>query len=493
MSDIRVPVIIICYNNGHFVKNTINQLKNVPGIEKFVIIDNKSTDRETRIYLKEALLDPMIQVICMDSNYGHLVFYRDDIFDSLPKHFIVTDPDLEYNKDMPQTVISDLVSLSNDYEKFKIGLALDISDHDEFYQTEYFDSYSIYETELKYWSKRISDPNFILYEACIDTTFALYNKDFFISKEENATSKYIRIAGDYTAKHLPWYISYNSQLSLRKLLTLYCSSDVSFTSKPIQKHHIPDNIHIVRKNKSSFLVYLDTDTNGGQSQDDHSNANFWKNIYSGWEPETFDIFDQYCSRDKNILDIGAWIGTTVLYQVDKVNHVYCVEADIKSIKELTSNIELNDFSEYCTVIPKAVYSTTGYVTFGPNPSWPTLNQSTSMIKKLRDIFDDNEVNEGNNDYQSPAISFEDMIREYGITNLSLIKCDIEGGEEHIMIQMLEYVLQHNIACYLSFHYAWWQDLNIERFESLFLKFKDGDSITSKVKSSPFDSILFVPL
>ena len=196
--------------------------------------------------------------------------------------------------------------------------------------------------------------------------------------------------------------------------------------------------------------------------------------------------------NKNILDIGAWIGTTVLYQADKFKQVFCVEADSEALKELRSNVNLNELTNIVIIVPKALYKTTGTVRFGPNTQFgDELNLSTSQIKQ--------EDASGANEVQSDvveSICLFDLIQEYKIDNLALIKCDIEGGEEAIMEDLLNYCLKEKVCCYLSFHYDWWSDRNIERFDSLFSRFKSPlveGSVCSLIKKAPFESFLFEPL
>ena len=57
---------------------------------------------------------------------------------------------------------------------------------------------TIYEHEKQFWINKIEDSSYELYYEDIDTTFCLINKNH----DSNCT---IRIAGNFTAKHLPWY------------------------------------------------------------------------------------------------------------------------------------------------------------------------------------------------------------------------------------------------------------------------------------------------
>ena len=118
----------------------------------------------------------------------------------MPDKFILTDPDLEFNTDLPANFIDILVELSNTYNCKKIGFALKIDDSDKMYKGQYLECRDIHAWESRYWLQRIHrEKNYILYKAPIDTTFYLHNK----AASNNIC---IRIAGNFTARHLPFYI-----------------------------------------------------------------------------------------------------------------------------------------------------------------------------------------------------------------------------------------------------------------------------------------------
>jgi len=194
----NIPIIVICHNNYKYVDNTLNQIKNINinYYKNIQILDNLSTDEKTIEYLKS--ID--CNIIYNKTNTGPWInpHINSHIFDILPDKFIVTDPDLEFNKNLPSNFIEILSYLSDIYSTNKIGFALDISDFDKMYDIEYCNSKTIYDWENQFWKYRINNEEYELYSAPIDTTFALINK---LNGNFN-----IRIAGNFTAKHIPWYI-----------------------------------------------------------------------------------------------------------------------------------------------------------------------------------------------------------------------------------------------------------------------------------------------
>jgi hypothetical protein len=127
---------------------------------------------------------------------------------SLPNYFCLTDPDLEFNPNLPSDFLGHLIELTEEYTVGKAGFALDISDRGEMVDEKFTirgKKYKIWEWESQFWrtplpSKHSDDK---AYRAPVDTTFAIYNKKFF---NPSRPTDGIRVAGRYTCRHLPWYI-----------------------------------------------------------------------------------------------------------------------------------------------------------------------------------------------------------------------------------------------------------------------------------------------
>jgi hypothetical protein len=195
----NVPIIIICYNNHKYVKNTIDQILKInPSYKKSIIImNNSSNNAKTVEYLEH--IDPEISIKNMQNNGPWITPENNsDFYNELPEKFILTDPDLEFNKKLPTNFIEILSKLSDKYKTSKIGFAINILDVDNMYPFEYIKN--VYEWETKFWIYRNNDEEYQLYHADIDTTFALINKKYW-------TNSTLRIAGDFTCRHLPFYVN----------------------------------------------------------------------------------------------------------------------------------------------------------------------------------------------------------------------------------------------------------------------------------------------
>ena len=124
-------------------------------------------------------------------NFAHHSGY----YDWLPSIFVVTDPDLEFNKNLPLNFLEVFEHLSEKYERFKVGFALDNR------MEERESSHLFRHLEDGFWNHVLEnletgDP---VYSAPIDTTFCLINKKFHTDFFSG-----IRVAGNYTAIHLHW-------------------------------------------------------------------------------------------------------------------------------------------------------------------------------------------------------------------------------------------------------------------------------------------------
>jgi predicted O-methyltransferase YrrM len=243
MSEPVIPIFILAYNNPTHVKAMVEQVQRFT--QDYSVVDNASTFGPMKDYL--TTIEP--RVIHMDKNYGHSVYYQPQVWDRAGDMFIITDPDLWLNPKMPSTVVSVLAELSVRYGVNKVGLALDITgplrtDH------RFTSGETIHEWESQFWTKRIPHETYELYDAALDTTFCLFNKQ---------VSGYsaIRIAGDFTCKHRPWYVGWENDL-LPEELDAYRTGNISshytsrsFTSEQREpdmdpKYHEPAGIEHYR-------------------------------------------------------------------------------------------------------------------------------------------------------------------------------------------------------------------------------------------------------
>lgn len=199
---------------------------------------------------------------------------------------------------------------------------------------------------------------------------------------------------------------------------------------------------------------------------------FIRNIKEGfWEEETFNIIDEYQNVEKIYLDIGSWIGPTVLYANNKFKQIFAFEPDPVAAEILKQNISINNYDNII-LIQKAISNTNGICEFGGNGelgnSMSTLLVGTPDKEKFFNNYGQP------NQFLSPEIRKKDIIKIESITienfleqyniqanNIGLIKIDIEGGELLVIPQMESFLKKYKPNLYISLHYVFLTEQQIE--------------------------------
>lgn len=207
--EAEIPVIVISYNNGTYVQNITSQLNQYEITP--IIIDNRSTSEQTKLILSTLEKSGNAHIIRSRYNFGHEVGFLQPVYDVLPEIFCYTDPDLQLNRNLPSNFINTLIDLTEEFNVYKAGFALslkgggplrDIRVHSSHTKPFLYDNHlSIEEFESRYWAFRIVHESLEIYAAPIDTTFAAYRKSNYFGDFHNA----IRVAGNFSASHLPWF------------------------------------------------------------------------------------------------------------------------------------------------------------------------------------------------------------------------------------------------------------------------------------------------
>lgn len=203
LDSVEDPLIIIpCFENPDYVVQFLRQLEK-RGLHRFILLDGGSESPEMLQVLAEPRLTE--HIIVLPDNPGPKWFFENtSFFEALPEVFVVSDPDLILNNLLPENFLAQLHQLTHEFHVGKAGLALDIENgvtDQKFFVGNAF--VTVRDWEQQFWSKPLnSSSGELVFEADIDTTFALYNKDFF---SRDAPSRAVRVAGKFSAKHIPWF------------------------------------------------------------------------------------------------------------------------------------------------------------------------------------------------------------------------------------------------------------------------------------------------
>ena len=214
----QIPIFIISFNRLSYLKQMVTWLEKF-GLTNIHIVDNASTYPPLIKYLEKSVYT----IHRLNKNYGHMVVWKSKLFDDIINHqvYVVTDPDIAPNPNLPPDFLSRMYHILKEYCGItKVGFALQIDDLPKdapFTQ-------NIQAWEKQFWERPLRNQK-DMYFANIDTTFALYRagKGWFL---KHTFYRGIRLAGDYTARHIPWYKkTYQSKEDL-----FYQEKDTGFSS-----------------------------------------------------------------------------------------------------------------------------------------------------------------------------------------------------------------------------------------------------------------------
>jgi len=199
-----VLLIIPTHNNFTYTKNTIDRFQNL--VDDIMVMDNASTYGPMVDYLDS--IDGDVEVKRYETNEGPRRFYNDKWFYwDLPYHFLVTDPDLEFDDRLDRQALDHLFELTEELGAYKMGSALSVDMGDESTIDDALlwsgKARTVREIETGYYSDPISTKTMYgdrIYTAAIDTTFAAYNR----LHETGFMDVNYRVDGRYTARHLGW-------------------------------------------------------------------------------------------------------------------------------------------------------------------------------------------------------------------------------------------------------------------------------------------------
>ncbi len=171
-----------------------------------------------------------------------------------------------------------------------------------------------------------------------------------------------------------------------------------------------------------------------------SPARFWNSVAAHeWENETFRIFETYLDERHSFIDIGAWIGPTVLFGSQLAKHCYAIEPDPVAYKLLTANIALNPtIAPKITTVNQCISSNCGKVNLG-RASFTGGDSRSSLL-----------FNEGPQ-WHVEATTLQKLINHYQIMDCNFIKMDIEGGEVIVLPAIAEFLHRVKPTLFLSIH------------------------------------------
>lgn len=186
-----IPIFIISRDRVEPLKQLIKWLEE-EGTTNIYIIDNASTYTPLVEYLKKT----PYKVFFLNKNAGHTSPWSEGIIKlyAYDTPFIVTDPDVIPDNGS-HGAIKLFYDLLNKYpERTKVGFGLKIDDLPDHYEQKNH----VITWESQFWESKV-EPD--VYDAEIDTTFALYREN-----TPYVHGPGLRTGGKFAARHEPWYV-----------------------------------------------------------------------------------------------------------------------------------------------------------------------------------------------------------------------------------------------------------------------------------------------
>lgn len=171
-----------------------------------------------------------------------------------------------------------------------------------------------------------------------------------------------------------------------------------------------------------------------------TNDYFWGNFERGaWEPDTQVVFKRFIDAQHSYIDIGAWIGPTLLLGCQLARRAYGIEPDPIAYPELVENMNNNQaLTNNVQLFNICITPVSGKVSFGNG-----ANGGDSMSSLL---FSSEKTH-----WTVDGMNFQEWIEQNQINDCNFIKMDIEGGEYSVLPTMAAYLREHRPTLHLSLH------------------------------------------
>jgi len=189
---LSVPILVNCRDRLGSLLELLAFLERA-GHTRIHLVDNASTYPPLLEYFESTPFD----VVRLDRNVGHTAMWDANLFDELgvDGRFVLTDPDIVPVEDCPIDAVEYFGEILDSYpDRAKVGFGLKIDDLPDAYR---FKRQAI-SWESQFWQRPIAPR---LYDAEIDTTFALYRTPGAYRRDHA-----LRTGHPYLARHTTWYL-----------------------------------------------------------------------------------------------------------------------------------------------------------------------------------------------------------------------------------------------------------------------------------------------
>lgn len=189
----QIPIVINNFNRLWYLQKLVESLRK-RGYNNLYVIDNNSTYPPLLDFYEKCDLT----VFRLSENVGYKSIWQTDIYQHFKhSYYVYTDVDMQIDDDCPEDFMEHFVKILQKYPMAqKVGFGIRIDDLPDCYHNKK----EVQEWESQFWKKEV-EPG--LYEAAIDTTFALYRP--YCQGAACSYHQTFRTGRPYLIKHLPWY------------------------------------------------------------------------------------------------------------------------------------------------------------------------------------------------------------------------------------------------------------------------------------------------
>ena len=159
------------------------------------------------------------------------------------------------------------------------------------------------------------------------------------------------------------------------------------------------------------------------------------------------LISPLADKNKTYIDVGAWIGPTVLYAAPQFKTVLCFEPDPVACKRLEENLRLNPEMTNVKLVKKGLYDLDGETYFGGTRELGN-SESTFLVNFPFFPIVENVVT-------VQTTTLKTALKENSIdpTDIGLIKIDVEGGELVVIPAIASFLEKYAPPVYISLHHC----------------------------------------
>lgn len=171
---------------------------------------------------------------------------------------------------------------------------------------------------------------------------------------------------------------------------------------------------------------------------------FWARFSDGsWEPEILDRIPDLIDGGTYV-DIGSWIGPQLLVASNYADRCVGFEPDPTAFDVLAFNVDPVDNID---VHHAAISDVTG---------WTKITNDGDSTSRI-----------GTGDHVVPCYTLADAVEQFAITDVALVKIDIEGAEQYVIPDAADVLRSFGCPVFLSIHpWVSTPDLSVWRVERL---------------------------